>query len=186
MALSGLLALARKRWNEIAQAGVWGVALATPLLWAPPRLAPGVPNDTWIPIAEFAVTIVFAIIWTFLRPRVSPSLFAVAAAVLLIAGMLSTFQYTRVYSAWTCDYAGRGPVVIGAKLSDEGRSHAARIGTSGCKALIEDFIGETDELWPLAEMIDRYVALGAWYIANLMLFATAAAAALESFRSRRA
>ena len=184
MAGSGILSVLSKRWSELSQVGVWGVAAVMPLLWKPPLLAPGIANDTWIPIAQYAVTIIFALIWVVLRRRFQRSFFAAAAVLLALAGLASTFQYTKVHAEWTCQYAKRGPVVIGEQLSPEGRRHAGRIGTSDCERLIEDFVGETDDLWPRSEMIERYVALGRWYIANLVLLATAMAMVLESFRAR--
>ena len=169
--------------ERLLQAGVWLVALVVLFVVEPPPISRAAGTPSFVHATGFVAAIAIALILVTTRqPRRRLATLRWITLGLLVASVAGFFGYLGLISAWTCDYDGNGPVVIGSELFPEARRYAASIGRTDCATLIADVAGRTDELWAKSDLVARQLALAACFMATVLGFASSAVLAIETLR----
>jgi hypothetical protein len=184
MAGSSTLREWRTSWTDLLQAGTWLVALIVLFVLKPPRLTPGDDGLIFVRAVGFVAAILLALCLVAVR-RVDLRIRSLwfAAAVSLVAALIAFFGYEALIAAWTCEYDGHGPVVIGSTMLPDAQRYASGLSRATCEILIQDSGGDTASIWPRAELTMHHLSLAGTFMATVLLFALAAMLAVETFRA---
>jgi hypothetical protein len=178
-----MLEQAKADLGQLLQFGVWLVALIVLFVVEPPPLSRTSGTPAFVHAAGFVAAIVIALLLVATRKAGRrPTALWWAALTVLAASVAMFFTYLSLTAAWTCDYDGNGPVVIGGELLAEAKREMQYLGQSGCAAMIADSAGRTEELWPRSELVFRQLALAGCFMATVLGFAAAAVLAIEAMR----
>jgi hypothetical protein len=165
------------------EVGTWLVAVILLFVVKPPRLTPADDGQIFVRAAEFVVAILLLLsIVAVRRSRISIRTIWLLALGCLLAAVAGLFGYTMLALNWTCEYDGRGPVVVGSTMLSAAQRYAVSLGNPGCEVLIQDAAGDTASIWPRAELITRHLVLCGIFIATVILFALAAIFAVQTLR----
>jgi len=184
--MSGTLSKLKSDWILLAQAAVWLLGLITLFVVSPPRLWPGAAQFEYTYFAQFLVTLILAAFWVYsstLEKQKSARALMILAFAFAIVGSASLFSYMIVSASWTCQYDGRGLMVIGETFTEAEAIYAKANDEISCRTLIQDFTGVTKELWNATEITNRYYILVLWFTASILLFAVSIVVTLEAIRS---
>jgi hypothetical protein len=151
---------------------------------APPRLTPAEDGLTYVRATEFVAAIVIALCVVAVR-AVKPAIRVIwsAAALALAVALAALFGHLSLRGEWTCEYDGRGPIVIGSTMLPQAAAYANTVGTPGCRRMIEDSAGDTFSVWHEDELRGRHMTLAATFMGTVLLFALAAMLAVETYRA---
>jgi hypothetical protein len=162
------------------------VAIIVLFVVEPPRLTPA-GSHVFVRAAEFICAIAILIFIGAARfggwrpPRV-----ALAAIILLAISVLALFLYLYLLGSWTCEYDGRGPIVIGETMNRDALDYARTIPGAGCDRIIQDYGGRTGDIWPPNQLLSRHLMLAGAFLATVISFSLAALCAIEAFGARPA
>ncbi|QDX25007.1 hypothetical protein FPZ54_02495 [Sphingomonas suaedae] len=174
----------RATWTVLLQAATWLVALIMLFVLKPPRFTPADDGLMFVRAVEFVAAIALALGMVVIhRKRLRLKTLWTGCAVATVAAVTALFGYVALVAQWTCEYDGRGPVVIGSKILAEAKRYAATLSDPGCEVLIQDAAGDTASVWPQYEIVAHHLALTGCFMATVLLFALAALLAVETFRA---
>lgn len=171
-------------WTELLQVGAWLVAVILLFVLVPPRLTPAEDGLPYVRATEFVAAILIVLCVVAVR-RGKPRVRVLWAATLfsLVPAVAALFGHLALRSDWTCEYDGRGPVVIGSEMLPEARGYSASLGHPGCRRMIEDSAGDTSAIWDDGELRRRHLVLAGTFMGTVLLFALAAMLAVETYRA---
>lgn len=173
----------RSTWTALLQAATWLVALIMLFVLEPPRFTPANDGLMFVRAVEFVAAIALALgMVVICRKRLRLKTLWISCAIATVAALAALFGYVALVAQWTCEYDGRGPVVIGGTILADAKRYAATLSNPGCEVLIQDAAGETASVWPLYEIVTHHLTLAACFMATVLLFTLAAMLAVETFR----
>jgi hypothetical protein len=171
-----------RSWPKIAQTAVWVTALVFPFLATPPRLLIRRPDGVDVQaLTQFTLAVIIALLLLAFRRLRRPRqrrLWTILGATMLACGIGGFFFYVYLVESWTCEYDGRGPVVIGSTYLSEVVEWAQKRGMN-CQLIIQDFAGFAEQLWSRGEMILRYLIILLCYVATILMFSVSLLIALQ-------
>jgi hypothetical protein len=166
--------------GKLFKFGVWLVALVVLFVFEPPRLWVGADTPDYVRLSEFILVIVAGILVTLsVRGSRAPKTYAIAAAVTLVAGVALFAAYSWTSASWTCEYDGRGPVLIAEPLKLEHQNYPG-----GCQHLIQDAAGRTDILFGRTALLVRYNILAAGFVSTVLMLGISAFLTLRALEAR--
>ncbi len=177
MALPGLKA----HWTKLAQLSVWVTCIVFTFLAAPPRESPAHDADTWISMVQFVLAIVLGLIVGLAGKRRQPkSRWMIASALCLLLGLAGFFANKTAIASWTCEYDGRGPMIIGKTMTAEGATYLRADPRASCTQLLQDSAGNNRIIWVPSEIGNRHSVLVALFLGTVLAFSLSAVLMLES------
>lgn len=187
MAESSIWEQIKASMDSILQVGAWLVGVIVMFVISPPRLTSADDSQFFVRAAQFVVAILLVLVivavrrsgWTVRKLWIS----TVGA---LLAAVAAFFAYLFFYLSKTCEYDGRGPMVIGNTMSPGAREYAASDPPKDCRTMLWDYAGNTGEIWPRGELLVNYLAISASFIATVCLFAVTLVLAIELVKKTRA
>lgn len=180
----------KENWETPAKIAVWITTLVGLFLLPPPSLwhstsamAATSSPEQWLRLGQFLVAIVVGLF--FLRPgdgadRNRWRALAIGGAVLGVA-LFVAIQFLT--PAWACGYIDE-VVIKGSVLSQDAAPWAKQ--GADCARLIGLAAGETNEVWPESELVQRFVMLAGLYTLTMLAFAVAALATIQFVRAGQA
>ena len=182
--LKSWLTLSRQRWAVLVEAGAWiFTVIATFILEPPLGLSPN-ENKTWKAFAKFITIILTAFVfvtaqlWGAKRYR---RRWLLASVIFSLALLGSFFLYQTLQANWTCSYFGDSKV-IGAELTIKGKDYLSKNPGASCEVLLQDFIGNTDDVWTKESLDRRRFALTLSYMACISLASCTVLSTLQAVR----
>lgn len=174
----------RKTWAKLAQFAIWATAIVATFLLTPPRKTPALDETTWVRFAQFVLVIALGLSIALLsRNQKRRSLCVSASIGFLTLGLAGFFTNLVVTDEWTCAYDGRGPMVIGKSTTLIANEHLRLHPGMSCTELIQDFVGNTAEIWAQSEISERHAILVGLYLANVLSFSLSMLFMLEGLRA---
>jgi hypothetical protein len=162
----------RRRWGLLAQGSLFILGVVGAFVLPPPIGGTGHENKIWLRLAGFIVAILLgAMVLLSLRwgDRKSTSWWGIAAIVLLILSVAGFFIYQHMVDNYICQYFGRA-LVIGDEYTKQAQLHISQNHGITCSGLLEDFVGNAEDVWT-SESINRCrMSLSGAYLACVTLF----------------
>jgi hypothetical protein len=173
----------QQHWAVLAQIAAWLAGLVGAFLLAPPKLWPRAEDvGPWLHLSQFLIAIMVGLI--FVRPGGRPRnagrwrWIAIAA---VVAGLVLFVAYQVLRPSWTCSYLGE-TVIQGGTNSPAAQEFLAGHAGAPCWLLIAAALGKTTDLWPMSELITRYILLCAVYTFAMLSFSAAVMATITFVR----
>jgi len=173
----------RSSLDLLFQIGAWLVAIIILFVVKPPRLTPSDDGMLFVRAAQFVVAILLALaIVAIRRGRMRLRTIWSASLAIVLSAVIALFSYRWLSSIWTCDYDGRGDVVIGRTMLPDAAAYARSLKRSECDILIQNVAGDTASIWPKSELVFHHLALSGLFMTTVILFAVSAVLAAEVLR----
>lgn len=175
----------RKAWAPIASAAAFSTGLVVVFISTPARLWSAAPPSTALRFTQFVLAVIVGLTVYATRKPPSPQskkLWLACAITTLVLGASSYFSYQLISDDWTCDFAGRGPIVIGKTHTPATAKYLQENPIADCSRLIAAFAGKTPEIWERDEIITRHFILTVLFSLSVLLLSFSAVSAIQFTR----
>ena len=172
----------RKTWGFVAQFVVFIFGILGSFLLPPPGWATTSGDQRVVRLGQFIVAVLVGLILLLVQrwnKKQHVSRWVLLTVTFLALAIAAFFAYQHLLDTRTCRYAGQ-TVVIGTRYAEQVKSYLNENPNSTCSSLLEDFAGESEDIWT-RESIDcsRYILAGI-YIINLPLFTICVIAVVQA------
>jgi hypothetical protein len=175
----------RSAWAPLASAAAFLTGLVVVFISTPARLWSDAPPSTALRFTQFVLAVIVGLTVYATRRPPSPRskmLWLICAIITLVVGVSAYFSYQLLSDSWTCDYAGRGPVVIGKTHTPATAKYLQENPIEDCSRLIASFSGKTPEIWERGEIITRHFALTVLFSVSVLLLSFSAVSMIQFTR----
>ena len=175
-------------WALITQFAVFILGVVGSFLLPPPGWASSGDNTIVVRLAQFIVAVLVGLIFLLIQKwnkKKHVGRWALFAILFLTLSVSAFFAYQHFLDVRTCPYA-RQTVVIGTEYTEHGRTYVKDNPGSTCTGLLEDFAGETEDIWTKDSINKSRYILAGLYILNLPLFTICLIAVVQALACSQA
>ncbi|HEY2232679.1 MAG TPA: hypothetical protein VGK01_04305 [Candidatus Angelobacter sp.] len=178
---------AKNDWQSLVRWGVWLVGITSPFVFPPPTEVGADSGKVFALFSAFALSVIIGVLTgplTRKRRLKDLKLWSTVALIALILGAMAFFQYHRLRSSLSAEYAGTR-VVIGSEFTREGEAYKAGEAGFTKEQAIMDAAGQPAKIWTVDSIHMNAMQLCTAYFLTVMLFSLAVISGIQAYHCGR-
>lgn len=175
----------QRAWAPFAQSAAWLTGVLSTFVVAPPRL--WVDATTGYKIGAFTqvalAIIAGAIFWLgAVKKGQSSRVWITVAALGFLCGTVLFFLYEYSMAEWTCQYSNTA-IVRGRDYLPPAQEYLASHPGMTCAGLVMDHAGETNQIWPERQILNRHVLISVCFMALTISFSVGIMSLIQAIQT---